>query len=447
VAVKTEFAKRTRGVVVASTLANVLAVASAYSQDALNDHVSVGLQSPQLLATGLDGRWTRPFGAPPARSGHSMVEDFEGGRMFVFGGKSGGTLQNDTWVLDLDSIPQWRQVETIGDPPPPRYRHAAIFDPVRSRMIVFGGTGSSSFRNDVWALSVGGLPDEPAEWTQILPSGTPPLARYCPAAVYDAFQDRLVFFSGSNDSSYLDDVWALSLGDTPTWTRLLPGGGPDARWGHSAVYDPIDSRMIVFGGTGINGNKDDTWILQLWPSPFWQLVYYAPRPPPRREHAAAYDAVDRKMLIYGGAGPGPRSDLWRLDLVTVPPVWAQSAAAGSAPTARRASAAAYDFAGDQMVLFGGTDNVWDRDDTYSLSLGDSLAWIGGDLRRRGHTTIFDAPRNRVIAFGGTDGSALRNDLLELDLDSPEAWRPMSVAGNPRRRASITARSMTRFASE
>ena len=427
------FARRA-GVVIATAtaLANILAAetsAFADRQDASDGSADARFRESQLFAADFDGRWTRPFGAPPARSGHSIVEDFEGGRLFMFGGNPGGQPRNDTWVLDLDSGAQWKQVETIGVPPPARYRHAAIFDPIRGRMIVFAGAGNS-FYNDVWALSVEGLPDQPAEWTRILPAGTPPLARYGAAAIYDAFQDRLVFFSGSNDSSYLNDVWALSIGATPTWTRLLPVGGPDARWGHSAVYDPIESRMIVFGGFGVGLNKDDTWVLNLWPSLSWQLIYYSPRPPARREHVAAYDALRRRMYIHGGMGPGPRSDLWRLDLSSAPQLWTQPATAGTAPTARRGHAGVYDFAGDRMILFGGADALVDREETYRLSLDDSLTWTGGDLRRRGHTTILDVTRNRIIAFGGTDGSVIHNDVLVLNLDAPEEWQPMSVAGTP-----------------
>ena len=39
-----------------------------------------------------------------------------------------------------------------GTPPIARYIHSAIYDPVRDRMVVFGGYGRSGFRNDVWAL-------------------------------------------------------------------------------------------------------------------------------------------------------------------------------------------------------------------------------------------------------------------------------------------------------
>ena len=42
--------------------------------------------------------------------------------------------------------------------PPARYRHTAIYDPVRDRIVVFGGNSGSSQYNDVWALSLAGSP-------------------------------------------------------------------------------------------------------------------------------------------------------------------------------------------------------------------------------------------------------------------------------------------------
>ena len=59
-------------------------------------------------------------------------------------------------------------------PPKGREGHTAIYDPVRDRMVVFGGYDGASRYNDVWALTLSGSP----AWSQLAPSGTPPSARY-----------------------------------------------------------------------------------------------------------------------------------------------------------------------------------------------------------------------------------------------------------------------------
>jgi hypothetical protein len=84
-----------------------------------------------------------------------------------------------------------------------RYRHTAVYDPVRDRMVVFGGHGDFPFLNDVWALSLAGSP----AWSELAPAGIPPSARDGHTASYDPVRDRMVVFGSSLDK--LNDVWAL----------------------------------------------------------------------------------------------------------------------------------------------------------------------------------------------------------------------------------------------
>ena len=49
---------------------------------------------------------------------------------------------------------------------------------------------------------------------------------------------------------------ALSLAGTPAWSALAPSGTPPSwRYMHSAIYDPVRDRMVVFGGSSLN----DVW--------------------------------------------------------------------------------------------------------------------------------------------------------------------------------------------
>ena len=62
----------------------------------------------------------------------------------------------------------WKQLDG-----PARISHSAVYDPVRDRMVGYYFPGLGYPLNDVWALSLAGTPT----WTQLTPTGTPPSAR------------------------------------------------------------------------------------------------------------------------------------------------------------------------------------------------------------------------------------------------------------------------------
>src|SRR5206468_4356809 len=191
-------------------------------------------------------------GTPPSpRSNHSAIYDPVRDRMVVFGGYYGQDL-NDLWEFRLSGTPMWTQLSPTGTPPRARSGHSAIYDPVRDRMLVFGGhydsLGWGLVLNDVWALSLSGTP----AWSSISPSGTPPAARAWHTAVYDAGRDRMVVFGGCCfGSSYFNDAWELTLSDTPAWRQLTPSElPPPGRIFHAAVYEGARDLMLAFEGFG-----------------------------------------------------------------------------------------------------------------------------------------------------------------------------------------------------
>ena len=77
---------------------------------------------------------------------------------------------------DLSIDGTWQLLNSPGvgsDIPGKRVGHSAILDPVRNRMVVFGGRSSYLDYNDVWALSLSGDP----VWTLLVPSGASPPGR------------------------------------------------------------------------------------------------------------------------------------------------------------------------------------------------------------------------------------------------------------------------------
>src|SRR5205814_1259585 len=146
--------------------------------------------------------------------------------------------------------------------------------------VVFGGGGASSYLDDVWVLSFAGTP----AWTPLTPTGMAPSGRAYLTAIYDPVCDRMVMFGGSEGyPSFFNDGWSLTLAATPAWTPYAPTDSlPPARAGHSAIYDPVRDRMVVFGGQHPFGLVNDVWALSLTGPPTWTALTPTGTPPSAR---------------------------------------------------------------------------------------------------------------------------------------------------------------------
>jgi len=200
-------------------------------------------------------------GSPPsARGGHAAIYDPVRRRMLVIGGFDGG-LENDVWEYTPPGTGAWHLLAVGGTPMPPRLQHTAIYDPTRDRVIVFGGDGGP-FLNDVWALNLSGTPN----WEQLSPLGLAPSPRREATAIYDAVMDRMIVYGGFDDSrQWRGDLWALDFVGAPVWTRLISSTpSPAGRAGHISVYDPVRHRMVMFGGQlGSTQYSNEVWGLDL----------------------------------------------------------------------------------------------------------------------------------------------------------------------------------------
>jgi hypothetical protein len=199
--------------------------------------------------------------------------------MIVFGGNLAFffTEQNDTRVLTNANgvgASTWSTLATAGGPPGARRQHVAIYDPLTNRMTVHGGlfpfvTGY----DDLWVLTNangrGGTPT----WTQQAPSGPIPSERNAHAAVYDRLRNRMIVFGGitragseTGVGGRLGDLWVLDhangLGGTPTGTQLTQRGTPPGPRIATAAFDPLRRRMILLDAGDNSGTiSNRVWVL------------------------------------------------------------------------------------------------------------------------------------------------------------------------------------------
>lgn len=109
-----------------------------------------------------------PSGGPQALYGHTSVM-FTDGRLFIFGGASGGSLVpfSVIWVLDTTKVPpQWASLQVDSNSLPPQRRAFVAVAIGNDKILIQGGSDISLQVNfdDGWILDVS---TSPAVWTRI----------------------------------------------------------------------------------------------------------------------------------------------------------------------------------------------------------------------------------------------------------------------------------------
>jgi hypothetical protein len=203
-----------------------------------------------------------------------------------------------------------------------RWGHAAFYYEAENLMLVHAGvdcapTGTCESYRDMWALDL-----ETYQWSIYDTGSTGPSRRNDHSLIHRPASRQMVLFAGRNEFSYYSDLWAFEPGSR-VWTRLdADAGEAGRRWGHSAVYDPVDDRMIVYGGRG-SQIYNDVWAYafgaQEW-TLLWNGDSYQTEGPRRRHrHAAVYDPHAHRMIVHGGwtgSDGTTYADTWGFDLTT-----------------------------------------------------------------------------------------------------------------------------------
>jgi hypothetical protein len=247
---------------------------------------------------------------------------------------------------------------------------------------------------------------------------------------------------------YINDTWELTLAPgEERWEIAIDGNEPDPFWlgryGHSAVLDVLSNRMIIFGGGGTGGERNDTWALSLSDlesPPHWtQIETQGTLPLSRQGQTAVWDAIGHRMILFSGARGGvmaPFAETWQLDFGFTPPKWTKLAFSGATPPARWWHAAVFDPSQRRMVVFGGDTKTRFLNDLWVLDLNDTPTWTQltptGTLpgARALHSLALDEKNDRIIVFGGDASSGYDyNDVWALSLADPTRWDLVMAGGS------------------
>ena len=302
------------------------------------------------------GRLDVTGAAPQPRIDGVVVYEPVSRRLFLFGGRAAGPL-NDLWTYSIDRR-TWAEVPVDGLRPPARSGHTMVLDPIRARLVVFGGQAAGFF-SDTWAFELA-----KSSWQQLLPNDSGPSRRYGHSAILDATRDRMVISHGFTNAGRFDDTWAFEL-SSDSWRDISPASDrPLRRCLHHAAYDPGNDQMLLYGGcaSGVGPCPlGDLWSFDL-SSQLWTELLPSPQPPARQWYGMTFDRVRGRLVVFGGSGPGLLNDTWEYDPAAGR--WEQPLIEGDSPAPRRRHETAFAADIGAIFFFGGalaaglTNEVW-----------------------------------------------------------------------------------------
>ncbi len=301
--------------------------------------------SPQVTATGgiydpAAKSWTptSSAGAPAARHSHTAV--WTGSKMLVWGGYGSSGALNDGAVYDPASD-TWAPMTTTGAPPA-RQSHTAVW--TGTRMVVWGGLAAGQ------QLGTGGLYDPASDTWESVSTASAPKARLGHSAVWTG--SRMIVWGGTD---YLDWLQTGALFDPTgnTWVGMTASeGAPSRREVHTGVWAPSEKAMLIWGGwTG--GPYEDTGAL-LGEDGSWRPMSVASAPSPRAEHVGIW--VEDELFVWGGCGGDGCAEVFgdgaRYRPNSAGGEWS-TVETQSGLSARRGATGV--FTGTQVIVWGGRD--------------------------------------------------------------------------------------------
>jgi hypothetical protein len=250
-------------------------------------------------------------------------------RVVVFGGDNGATQLNDTWEWDGH---KW--AATGSAPPPIRAGQFLDYDTAVRTMRLYGGDSGATLYTDVYTYNGGAWALAASAGREVAKGAT---------MSYDGTAKKLVTFGGLIGANTTNHTWTWTT--SSGWFQEGSTTAP-ARDDTATAYDPVRNRTVVYSGNpGSGGTLSDIWE---WNNASWSLVSATGGPGPRTGHRLVYDGDAAKVLVFGNAGLS--EDLWEWNGT----LWTQRTIVGTVPSKYRTTFA-YDAGNREGVAFSGID--------------------------------------------------------------------------------------------
>lgn len=296
-----------------------------------------------------------PGAAPAARrSSGAALKTSTPEQLWIYGGYNGAFL-GDIYVY-TPSTTLWLSPALTGTAPGLRERHSLAWDPVDEALVVFGGQNRpviTLVHYDTLHVAVNGA------WTQIPKAGNWPAARKDATLVWVPHLAQFLLYGGNDGTtanSRFDDLWLLTLDASAgagTWTLVTPTGTAPKQSAGCVVYAPQGHRLIVFGGETADGVDNNNVYQYLLDTNTWQLdTPTGPIPIGESFQQCAWDAVNKRVLVYGGQANGGDPLGGHAIYNPYDQVWSAPSPSNS-PAARSDGGAVYSPAMGGMLWYGG----------------------------------------------------------------------------------------------
>ncbi len=251
--------------------------------------------------------------------------------------------------------------------------------------------------------------------------------------VYDSKNNAVLLFGGADEKQVYGDLWKLNKN---AWEIIKTSGSPEPRTFASLAYDEEGQRIILFGGNSVLFGSEknpakmfgDTWEFK---DGKWKKLEINPAPEPRAEAAIAYDALEKRIVLFGGyklvnGKIVKLNDTWELKGNR----WKKLNESYISP--RNGAALAFDEKLKKTVLFGGST----PDKEYGEETGETWLLNGGAWQRLqtkqpanifNSNMVFDRKSKQTFRFGGWNGTERINETWVF---KNRTWNKVSFQTNP-----------------
>jgi hypothetical protein len=286
--------------------------------------------------------------------------------------------------------------------PSARSEARMVYSPALHRTVLYGGsspvdrgTKLAYELSDTWERTI-------TQWVQRFPAHNPG-PRAAQVMVYDPTQSRILLFGGRTGTSFFNDLWSYQNDD---WTKINTATTPGARFLAGGAFDTVRNRLVVFGGyqytpdpkssTPLSTPIYDTWEFD---GTNWRQTNT--NGPQVLKPILVYDAA-RDNIIMLGINDKSESLMYQYDAAAGS--WKQLTPA-TLPACLNEGMAVYNDATQKVFYTGGVCAT-------SSATEDNLEWDGTTWtkvdvilsagRLFGSAIAYDTDRQQVVLFGGAN---------------------------------------------